>query len=299
MKLTRGKINKLYNKQKQTMKKYKNKKGFEKNKTFRNKKHLNLHKSTLKKLFGGIVAKPTINRSSIPINSSSSLSNRPRPISRQISRQISRPLSPISRSLSPSLNRSLSPSLNRPLSPSLNRPLSPSLNRPLSPSNRLSSRPSIMSKRPLPNRSMPKKSNYILPSPLIVHSPIAPVTSHFEKLTDTIDLPEPIITREVQQPIIPVQQPIIPVQQPIIPVQQNEKQEEYISPSIHSTTRENNPINNAIDYIANEIALKVTEKMNNMGTGINNTENQDSSLSFNTMVESMPTPLQIPTGMIQ
>ena len=291
MKLTRGKINKLYNKQKQTMKKYKNKKGFEKNKTFRNKKHLNLHKSTLKKLFGGIVAKPTINRSSIPINSSSSLSNRPRPISRQISRQISRPLSPISRSLSPSLNRSLSPSLNRPLSPSLNRPLSPS--------NRLSSRPSIMSKRPLPNRSMPKKSNYILPSPLIVHSPIAPVTSHFEKLTDTIDLPEPIITREVQQPIIPVQQPIIPVQQPIIPVQQNEKQEEYISPSIHSTTRENNPINNAIDYIANEIALKVTEKMNNMGTGINNTENQDSSLSFNTMVESMPTPLQIPTGMIQ
>jgi hypothetical protein len=57
MKLTKGKILKAYNKKKQTMKKYKkNKITNEKTKTFRNRKPLNLLKTTLKnygKLGGG------------------------------------------------------------------------------------------------------------------------------------------------------------------------------------------------------------------------------------------------------
>jgi hypothetical protein len=53
MKLTKGKINKLYNKKKQTLKRFKNKNNKGKNKTFRKRKHLNLHNSTLKKYGGG------------------------------------------------------------------------------------------------------------------------------------------------------------------------------------------------------------------------------------------------------
>ena len=49
MKLTKGKIRKLYNKRNQTLKKYKNKKTSYEKKTFRNKKQLNLARKTLKR----------------------------------------------------------------------------------------------------------------------------------------------------------------------------------------------------------------------------------------------------------
>jgi len=52
MKLTKGKIIKLYNKKKQTMKKYKTtlQKSTEKNRSKKNKKAVNLHNTTLKRL---------------------------------------------------------------------------------------------------------------------------------------------------------------------------------------------------------------------------------------------------------
>jgi hypothetical protein len=51
MKLTKGKLIKLYDKKKQTMKKYKTyQKSTEKNKSIKNKKHVNLHNTTLKRL---------------------------------------------------------------------------------------------------------------------------------------------------------------------------------------------------------------------------------------------------------
>jgi hypothetical protein len=52
MKLTKGKLIKLYDKKKQTMKKYKTtpQKQSEKNKSIKNKKALNLHNTTLKRL---------------------------------------------------------------------------------------------------------------------------------------------------------------------------------------------------------------------------------------------------------
>jgi hypothetical protein len=52
MKLTKGKIIKLYDKKKQTMKKYKttSQKPTEKNKSIKNKKAVNLHNTTLKRL---------------------------------------------------------------------------------------------------------------------------------------------------------------------------------------------------------------------------------------------------------
>ncbi len=52
MKLTKGKLIKLYDKKKQTMKKYKTtlQKQSEKNKSIRNKKAVNLHNTTLKRL---------------------------------------------------------------------------------------------------------------------------------------------------------------------------------------------------------------------------------------------------------
>ncbi len=53
MKLTKGKIRKLYNKKNQTFKKYKNKKASYERKTFRNKKSVNLARKTLKKVSGG------------------------------------------------------------------------------------------------------------------------------------------------------------------------------------------------------------------------------------------------------
>jgi archaellum component FlaC len=48
MKLTKGKIRKLYNKKNQTLKKYKNKKASYERKSFRNKKQVNLARKTLK-----------------------------------------------------------------------------------------------------------------------------------------------------------------------------------------------------------------------------------------------------------
>ncbi len=53
MKLTKGKLSKLMNKKKQTMKKYKKGKRSHRGKTFRKRKHLNLMKKTLKKWVGG------------------------------------------------------------------------------------------------------------------------------------------------------------------------------------------------------------------------------------------------------
>jgi len=53
MKLTKGKIRKLYNKRNQTLKKYKNKKASYERKTFRNKRSVNLARKTLKKISGG------------------------------------------------------------------------------------------------------------------------------------------------------------------------------------------------------------------------------------------------------
>jgi hypothetical protein len=52
MKLTKGKLMKLYDKKKQTMKKYKTtpQKQTEKNKSMKNKKAVNLHNTTLKRL---------------------------------------------------------------------------------------------------------------------------------------------------------------------------------------------------------------------------------------------------------
>jgi hypothetical protein len=52
MKLTKGKLIKLYDKKKQTMKKYKTsyQKSTEKNKSIKNKKAVNLHNTTLKRL---------------------------------------------------------------------------------------------------------------------------------------------------------------------------------------------------------------------------------------------------------
>lgn len=48
MKLTKGKISKLYNKKRQSFKRPKRKKLSNKIRTFRNKKHLNLARKTLK-----------------------------------------------------------------------------------------------------------------------------------------------------------------------------------------------------------------------------------------------------------
>ena len=53
MKLTKGKIRKLYNKRKQTLKKYRNKRASCERKTFRNKRSINLARKTLKKISGG------------------------------------------------------------------------------------------------------------------------------------------------------------------------------------------------------------------------------------------------------
>lgn len=50
MKLTKGRLLKILDKKKQTMKKYK-KASNEKNKTYKNKKSLNLHNTTLKNIF--------------------------------------------------------------------------------------------------------------------------------------------------------------------------------------------------------------------------------------------------------
>jgi hypothetical protein len=51
MKLTKGRLLKIINKKKQTMKKYKRKTSNEKNKTYKEKKSLNLHNSTIKNIF--------------------------------------------------------------------------------------------------------------------------------------------------------------------------------------------------------------------------------------------------------
>jgi hypothetical protein len=65
MKLTKGKLSKIYNKKKQTMRKFKLKaKRARRGKTFRKKRHLNLNRKTLKNVFrygggdGSVVQSP-------------------------------------------------------------------------------------------------------------------------------------------------------------------------------------------------------------------------------------------------
>ena len=53
MKLTKGKISKIRNKKRQSVKKYKKGKKTNKSKTFRKRKSVNLHRNTLKKIMGG------------------------------------------------------------------------------------------------------------------------------------------------------------------------------------------------------------------------------------------------------
>jgi hypothetical protein len=53
MKLTKGKLSKIQNKKKQSLKRYKKGGKTHKSKTFRKRKHLNLHNTTLKKYKGG------------------------------------------------------------------------------------------------------------------------------------------------------------------------------------------------------------------------------------------------------
>ena len=50
MKLTKGKLSKLFHKKKQTMRRYKNRKYRRASKTFRQRKPLNLHRSSMKKI---------------------------------------------------------------------------------------------------------------------------------------------------------------------------------------------------------------------------------------------------------
>lgn len=66
MKLTKGRISKLFNKKRQTAKKYRNKKRSHVAKTFRKNTHINLHNSTLKKaLKGGEYANANITSSPV------------------------------------------------------------------------------------------------------------------------------------------------------------------------------------------------------------------------------------------
>jgi hypothetical protein len=60
MKLTKGKLAKLYRKIKQTAKKYKKNRGHSKNKSFRKKKPLNLKNRSLKRYYGGVIEEPKI-----------------------------------------------------------------------------------------------------------------------------------------------------------------------------------------------------------------------------------------------
>ena len=53
MKLTKGKISKMYAKKRQTRRKYKKQHGGIKTKTFRRGRHLDLHKRTFKNMRGG------------------------------------------------------------------------------------------------------------------------------------------------------------------------------------------------------------------------------------------------------
>jgi hypothetical protein len=53
MKLTKGKLSKIQNKKKQSLKRYKKGRKTHKSKTFRKRKHLNLHNTSLKKYKGG------------------------------------------------------------------------------------------------------------------------------------------------------------------------------------------------------------------------------------------------------
>ena len=51
MKLTKGKLSKLFHKKKQTMRRYKNQRKYRRaSKTFRQRKPLNLHRSSMKKI---------------------------------------------------------------------------------------------------------------------------------------------------------------------------------------------------------------------------------------------------------
>uniref|UniRef100_A0A6C0JYP6 Uncharacterized protein n=1 Tax=viral metagenome TaxID=1070528 RepID=A0A6C0JYP6_9ZZZZ len=62
MKLTKGKLSKIQNKKKQSLKRYKKGGKTHKSKTFRKRKHLNLHNTSLKKYKGGQAkVKPVVN----------------------------------------------------------------------------------------------------------------------------------------------------------------------------------------------------------------------------------------------
>lgn len=295
MKLTRGKIRKLYHKKKQSMRRFKNKNGggrIKRNRTFRQKRALNLHKSTLKKLFGGVG--PTDFLSSTPGNT---------PVSQlseaQLTEAQSEPSSvPATTTTSLSQDTPVGQLSDQQLLEAQSEPSSTSTTTSLSqdtPVGQLSDEQlleaqSESSSSPSPSLAAATSSlsqlsqdtpvGQLSPEQLTeAQSETSPI-SQSVKSTSSFGALGDVLSAKIQSKLTP-ESSTVPVPTAALPV--SPMPMSVGMPVSEQVSSNSNPLDQAIEYIADKVANKVSEKING------GTEIQDPQKAVASMVQNIPT----------
>jgi len=297
MKLTRGKIRKLYNKKKQSMRRFKNKNGggrIKRNRTFRQKRALNLHKSTLKKLFGGVGPTDVSSLSQLPLDT---------PVSQLSTEQLSEAQSELSPTVASATSLSQLPS-DTPVSQLSSEQLTEA---------QAQSEPSSASATSLsPETPVSQLSDQQLmeaqsePSPaaattqLSQDTPVGQLSP--EQLTEAQSVKGVssfaalgnVLSAKIQSKLtpesstVPVPTAALPVSpmpvspMPVSPMPVSPMPMSVGMPVSEQVSSNSNPLDQAIEYIADKVANKVSEKING------GTEIQDPQKAVATMVQNMP-----------
>ena len=278
MKLTRGKIRKLYNKKKQSMRRFKNKNGggrIKRNRTFRKKRALNLHKSTLKKLFGGVGPSDVSSLSQLPLNT---------PVSQLSTEQLTTAQSESSPTAATATSLSQL-SQDTPVSQLSDQQLTEAQSEPSS-SPSLATATSSLSQLSQ-DTPVGQLSDQQLTEAQSEQSPISQSVqgiSSFGALGD-------VLSAKIQSKMTP-ESSTVPMALPVssMPVSSMPVSPMPVSPTPMSVgmpvseqvSSNSNPLDKAIEYIADKVANKVSEKING------GTEIQDPQKAVASMVQNMP-----------
>ena len=255
MKLTRGKIRKLYNKKKQSMRRFKNKNGggrIKRNRTFRQKRALNLHKSTLKKLFGGVGPTDVSSLSQLPSNT---------PVSQLSTEQLTTAQSESSPTAAASAT-----SLSQLPQDTLVGQLS---------DQQLTEAQSEQSSAAAPSTSL---SQLPQDTPVGQLSPEqSPISQSVQGISSFGALGN-VLSAKIQSKLTP-ESSTVPMAMPVSPMPMPMPVGMPVSEQVSSNS---NPLDQAIEYIADKVADKVSKKING------GPEIQDPQKAVATMVQNMP-----------
>jgi hypothetical protein len=270
MKLTRGKIRKLYHKKKQSMRRFKNKNGggrIKRNRTFRQKRALNLHKSTLKKLFGGVGPSDVSSLSQLPLDT---------PVSQLSTEQLSEAQS------EPSSTASSSATSLSQLPPET--PVSQLSDQQLTGAQ---SEVYPVAAAATTQLSQDTPVGQLSPEQFTEPQSVKGVSS-FGALGDVLSAkiqskvaPESSTAPVSAAPVSTVPVPTVSMPMPM-PLPTSTAPLPMQSSDLQTSSSNSNPLDEAIEYIADKVANKVSEKING------GTEIQDPQKAVASMVQNMP-----------